>query len=396
MASSFVPPPSRKGRGATANVESRFSEFRRESDETRYESDAAQECEVKFVTQVALENARTIISRNQSADIPFDRSINPYRGCEHGCTYCFARPTHAYLGLSPGLDFETRLYAKHNAAERLDAELRKRGYRPALLALGANTDPYQPIEREYRITRSVLEVLERFGHPVGITTKSALVTRDIDILSRMAKRGLARVFISVGTLDADIARKMEPRANTPARRIEAIRKLTEAGVPTGVIVAPIVPALTDFDIERVLKTASEAGATYAGYVMLRLPREVHDVFVTWLETHYPLRARHVMSLIEQVRDGKHNSAEFGTRMRGTGLHAELIRQRFHLAARKLGLNQARPPLRTDQFNVPEPETPATANERNIETKPRQRQQSATSAQDYDDLAGHANPQMPLF
>ncbi|UVA81229.1 PA0069 family radical SAM protein [Pandoraea commovens] len=372
MASSFAPPPSRKGRGATANLESRFSAFRRESDETRHESDAAQECEVKFVTQVALENARTIMSRNTSADIPFDRSINPYRGCEHGCTYCFARPTHAYLGLSPGLDFETRLYAKHNAAERLDAELRKRGYQPALLALGANTDPYQPIEREYGITRSVLEVLERFGHPVGITTKSALVTRDIDILSRMAARGLARVFISVGTLDADIARKMEPRANTPSRRIDAIRKLTDAGIPTGVIVAPIVPALTDFDIERVLTTAAEAGATYAAYVMLRLPREVHDVFVEWLETNYPLRARHVMSLIEQVRDGKHNSSEFGTRMKGTGLHAELIRQRFHLAARKLGLNQARPPLRNDQFCVPE--------------LPPQNSGPATAA----------DPQMPLF
>ncbi|SNU86202.1 PA0069 family radical SAM protein [Pandoraea sputorum] len=392
MASSFAPPPSRKGRGATANLESRFSAFRREIDETRHESDAAQECEVKFVTQVALENARTIISRNTSADIPFDRSINPYRGCEHGCTYCFARPTHAYLGLSPGLDFETRLYAKHNAAERLDAELRKRGYQPALLALGANTDPYQPIEREYGITRSVLEVLERFGHPVGITTKSALVTRDIDILSRMAARGLARVFISVGTLDADIARKMEPRANTPSRRIDAIRKLTDAGIPTGVIVAPIVPALTDFDIERVLTTAAEAGATYAAYVMLRLPREVHDVFVEWLEANYPLRARHVMSLIEQVRDGKHNSSEFGTRMKGTGLHAELIRQRFHLAARKLGLNQARPPLRNDQFCVPE--LPPQASDRNGPNSghhARPDRQTANSGP-----ATAADPQMHLF
>lgn len=378
MASSFAPPPSRKGRGATANLESRFSAWHRESDESRHESDAAQETEVKFVTQVALETARTIISRNQSTDIPFDRSINPYRGCEHGCTYCFARPTHAYLGLSPGLDFETRLYAKHNAAERLDAELRKRGYTPAMLALGANTDPYQPIEREYRITRSVLEVLERFGHPVGITTKSALVTRDIDILSRMAERGLARVFMSIGTLDAEIARRMEPRANTPTRRMDAVRKLTEAGIPTGVIVAPIVPALTDFDIENVLTQAAAAGATYAGYVMLRLPREVHDVFVEWLEEHYPLRARHVMSLIEQVRDGKHNSSEFGTRMRGTGLHAELIRQRFHLAARKLGLNQARPPLRCDQFRVP----PLAGDEAAASTTP--------------NVSEKFDPQLPLF
>ncbi|VVE01138.1 DNA repair photolyase [Pandoraea iniqua] len=394
MASSFAPPPARRGRGAVANLESRFSEFRREVDETRHESDMAHETEVKFVTQVALETARTIISRNTSSDIPFDRSINPYRGCEHGCTYCFARPTHAYLGLSPGLDFETRLYAKTNAAERLDAELRKRGYQPALLALGANTDPYQPIEREYRITRSVLEVLERFGHPVGITTKSALVTRDIDILSRMAQRGLARVFISVGTLDADIARKMEPRANTPPKRIEAIHKLTQAGIPTGVIVAPIVPALTDFDIERVLTTAAEAGATYAGYTMLRLPREVHDVFVEWLEVNYPMRARHVMSLIEQVRDGKHNSAEFGTRMRGTGLHAELIRQRFLLAARKLGLNQARPPLRNDHFKVPDlPEVPGGSANGTAMRQGRSRQTDPATA---DNPNGTVNPQMPLF
>ncbi|GAB3630254.1 DNA repair photolyase [Pandoraea terrae] len=364
MASSFAPPSARKGRGATDNLASRFSAWTRETDETRPESDAAQEHEVHFRTQVIQETARSVITRNQSPDIPFDRSINPYRGCEHGCSYCFARPTHAYLGLSPGLDFETKLYAKHNAAQRLEAELRRPGYRPAMLALGTSTDPYQPIEREQGITRQILEVLEQFGHPVGITTKSSLVTRDIDILSRMAERGLVRVFMSIGTLDAEIARRMEPRANTPARRMEAVRRLTTAGVPTGVIVAPIVPALTDFDIERVLSTAAEAGATYAGYVMLRLPLEVHDIFVAWLEEHYPLRARHVLSLIEQVRDGRHNSAAFGERMRGTGKHAELVRQRFHLACRKLGFDQARAPLRTDLFRVPQlqaaPAAPAEA------------------------------------
>lgn len=359
MTSSFVPPQARKGRGATDNQVSRFSEWQRESDETRHASDEAQAHEVVFRTQVTQETARSVITRNTSIDIPFDRSLNPYRGCEHGCSYCFARPTHTYLGLSAGLDFETRLYAKHNAAERLEAELRRPAYRPAMLALGTATDPYQPIEREYGITRQVLEVLERFHHPVGITTKSALVTRDIDILSRMATRGLVRVFMSIGTLDADIARHMEPRANTPARRIAAIRRLADAGVPVGVIVAPIVPALTDFDIEHVLSAAAEAGASSAHYVMLRLPLEVHDIFVAWLETHYPGRARHVMSLIEQMRDGKHNSSAFGTRMRGTGKYADLIRQRFHLAARKLGFDKATAPLRTDLFTVP-PKAPTVA------------------------------------
>ncbi|MGI4812627.1 MAG: PA0069 family radical SAM protein [Janthinobacterium lividum] len=353
MASSYAPSDARRGRGAVSNEETRFSALRREHDVERGEAEAAHEHVVHFRTEVSSERARRIISRNQSPDVLFDQSINPYRGCEHGCIYCFARPTHAYLGLSPGLDFETKISAKDNAPEVLESELRRAGYKPSLIALGANTDPYQPIERERGITRRVLEVLERFGHPVGITTKSALVVRDIDILERMARRDLARVYISVATLDAGIARQVEPRANTPARRIEAIRRLSAAGVPVGVIVAPIIPALTDFDIENVLTSAAEAGAQYAGYVMLRLPLEVRDLFVEWLEERYPLRARHVMSLVEQMRDGRHNSARFGERMRGTGKFAELIAQRFGLAARKLSLDRERRPLRTDLFRVPQ-------------------------------------------
>jgi DNA repair photolyase len=341
-----------KGRGANLNERQRFESWQRESDATRDEADAAHESVVTFRTTVTEQHARSIISRNVSPDVGFDRSINPYQGCEHGCVYCFARPTHAYLGLSPGLDFETQLFAKVNAAELLRDVLSKKGYQPAVMALGANTDPYQPIERDHKITRAVLEVLEAFQHPVGITTKSASVVRDIDILERMAKKDLVRVYLSVATLDRDVARLLEPRASTPSRRIEAIRALTAAGVPTGVLVAPIVPALTDFDIENVLKTASEAGAQSAGYVMLRLPLEVRDLFVTWLETHFPMRARHVMSLIEQVRDGKHYDATFGQRMRGTGNFATLVAQRFQIACRRYEMNQARRPLRTDLFSVP--------------------------------------------
>lgn len=349
-----------KGRGANLNQRVRFEAWQRESDENRAEADAVHETVVRFQTTVTRQNARSIISRNASPDVGFDRSINPYQGCEHGCVYCFARPSHAYLGLSPGLDFETQLFAKANAADLLRAELSKRGYQPALIALGANTDPYQPIERELRITRQVLEVLDAFNHPVGITTKSATVVQDIDILERMAARNLVRVFMSVGTLDRDIARRLEPRANTPMRRIEAVRALSAVGVPVGVLVAPIIPALTDHDIENVLKTASEAGAVSAGYVMLRLPLEVRDLFVSWLEAHYPMRARHVMSLVEQVRDGKHYDATFGQRMRGTGKHATLIAQRFEIACRRFGLNRERHPLRTDLFSVPEALRPKTA------------------------------------
>lgn len=339
-----------RGRGALSNVESRFDSWSREADEEGLASaNEAHGERPPPKTTVTLEQAKSIISRNESPDVPFDQSINVYRGCEHGCSYCFARPTHAYLGLSPGLDFETQLFAKPNAAELLRRELSKKSYVPSVIALGTNTDPYQPIEREYRLTRSILEVLAEFNHPVAITTKSALVTRDADILAPMAENGLARVYISIATLDADVARRLEPRANTPAKRLEGIKRLAEQGIPTGVLVAPVIPALTDFDIENVLKTASEAGAESAAYVMLRLPLEVRDIFVQWLEQHYPSRRRHVMSLIEQIREGRHNDSEFGQRMRGTGIFAELTRRRFEHACRRLGLNQNKRPLRVDLF-----------------------------------------------
>jgi len=368
MSQSDVPRTPVKGRGANLNERVRFEAWDREVDATRGEADAAHESVVRFYTTVTPQNARTIISRNASPDISFDRSINPYQGCEHGCIYCFARPSHAYLGLSAGLDFETKLFAKTNAAALLRTALSKPGYQPASIALGANTDPYQPIEKTHTITRSVLEVLEAFNHPVGITTKSALVVRDIDILSRMAAKGLVRVFMSIGTLDREVARTLEPRASTPSRRMDALRTLSAAGIPTGVVVAPIIPALTDRDIEQVVRLASEAGADFAGYVMLRLPLEVRDLFVAWLEAHYPMRARHVMSLVEQVRDGKHNDATFGQRMRGTGHHATLIAQRMTLACQRFHMNRERKPLRTDLFAVP-PEYAAANNARKLGISP---------------------------
>ncbi|AVA32874.1 DNA repair photolyase [Cupriavidus metallidurans] len=353
-----LPDGFRKGRGALSNTESRFDSLSREADAAMLADLEALHGESPAPrTTIAIEPARTIISRNQSPDVPFDQSINMYRGCEHGCSYCFARPNHAYLGLSPGLDFETKLFAKPNAATLLEQELRKKHYKPSVIALGTNTDPYQPIERKFQLTRGILEVLERFQHPVAITTKSFLVTRDIDILARMARNGLARVFMSVTTLDADIARKMEPRASTPSKRIEGIRLLAEAGVPAGVLFAPVIPALTDYDLENVLKACSEVGATSAGFVMLRLPLEVHGIFIEWLEEHFPGRKQHVLSIIENMRNGKHNDATFTSRMRGTGIFAELVRKRFEIACRRLGLNQERHPLRTDLFRVPPEDSP---------------------------------------
>ena len=300
-----------------------------------------------------VEHARSIISRNQSPDIPFDRSVNPYRGCEHGCVYCYARPTHAYLGLSPGIDFETRLYAKTNAAQQLDAELRKPGYRAAVLALGANTDPYQPIEERQRITRGVLETLAAFRHPVTITTKSALVLRDIDLLQDMARQNLGRVQFSVATLDRSIARTLEPRASTPARRLEALRALAQAGVPTGVIVAPLIPALTDPDLENVLEAAAAAGARHAAFNVLRLPLEVSELFKEWLRAFAPLRAERIMSLVRQMRDGADYRADFATRMTGTGIYARLLHQRFTLACRRLDLAHGRETLDATRFRVPQ-------------------------------------------
>ncbi len=341
-----------KGRGSGSNTHSRYDQWTREADLDEYDRDLDRLGAPPVRTTVTELPARSIISRNDSPDIPFDRSLNPYAGCEHGCIYCYARPTHARLGLSPGLDFETRIFAKPNAAELLRAELSRPGYTPALIALGANTDPYQPAERRFEISRSLLQVLSDFNHPVGITTKSALVTRDIDILATMAARNLVRVFISIGTLDPDLARILDPRAPAPALRIAAVRRLADAGIPTGVIESPIIPAINDHEIEAVLAAAAAAGAVSANYVMLRLPLEVRDLFVQWLEHHFPLRAAHVMSLVRQMRDGRDNDSTFGARMRGSGHHVELIAQRFRLAARRLGLNETRIALDTSRFKVP--------------------------------------------
>jgi DNA repair photolyase len=348
-----------KGRASVSNHESRFIRLRHEPDEAVAEPDPA-DAPAAPATEVRIEIARSIISSNRSPDVPFDRSINPYRGCEHGCVYCYARPSHTYLGLSAGLDFETKIFAKTNAAELLRKELGRADQVRSMIALGANTDPYQPAERRLRITRSVLQVLSEFENPFTITTKSALVTRDIDLLAPMAAKGLVKVLVSVGTLDAGIARTMEPRANSPQRRIQAIAQLNQVGIPAGVIVAPIVPALTDPDLERVLTAAADAGARFASYVVLRLPMEVSDLFVEWLQTHYPLRAAHVMSLIRQMRDGRNNDSTFGLRMSGTGTLADLIRRRFDVACKRLGLNTERVEQREQAARVPAP-APAPPN-----------------------------------
>ncbi|MBX3576056.1 MAG: PA0069 family radical SAM protein [Rhizobiaceae bacterium] len=341
-----VRPERNRGRSAGINPSGRFEPLTRHVFDDGWDS---LEDLPPFKTEVQVEKPRTIITRNESPDISFDRSINPYRGCEHGCVYCFARPTHAYMGLSPGLDFEAKLFAKLDAAKLLDKELSKKGYKPRTIAIGTNTDPYQPIEKQYRIMREILEVLESRRHPVGIVTKSALVTRDIDILSRMAEQGLAKVALSVTTLDRTIARTMEPRASTPSKRLEAIRQLTEAGIPTSVMVAPIVPGLTDPEIERILDAARAAGAREAGYVILRLPLEVSPIFKDWLLRHYPDRYRHVMSLVRSMRGGKDYDSEWSKRMSGTGPYAWQIGRRFELAAQRLGLNLERRSLRTDLF-----------------------------------------------
>ncbi|MCW5626002.1 MAG: PA0069 family radical SAM protein [Burkholderiales bacterium] len=346
-----------KGRGATINPEGRFETVRRETvDDGWSPDDASEDPPQRLRTHVTIETARSILSRNDSPDVPFTYSINPYRGCEHGCIYCFARPTHAYLELSPGIDFETRLFAKVNAAALLRRELARPGHKVESIALGANTDPYQPIEREYRITRQVLEVLEACRHPVGIVTKNALVLRDLDLLTAMAQRRLVRVFISITTLDHDIARRMEPRASSPARRLEALQALSAAGVPCGVMVAPVIPFLTDDGLERVLDAAVAAGASTAGYVLLRLPYEIKDLFKDWLAHHYPLKAGHVMSRVRQMRDGKEYDAAFGSRMRGHGMFADLLEQRFEQACRRLGLDrERRSGLDVTQFRPPSPE-----------------------------------------
>jgi DNA repair photolyase len=303
-------------------------------------------------TEVIHDATRSIIARNKSPDISFDQSINPYRGCEHGCIYCFARPTHAYLGLSPGVDFESRLFAKPNAAELLAKELSAPGYVPRVIAMGTNTDPYQPLEKKMRLTRSILEVLRDFRHPVAIVTKSPLILRDLDILSEMAAMGLAKAALSITTLDRKLARAMEPRAGTPARRLQAIRGLAQAGVPAGVMFAPAIPALNDHEMEAVLAAAKESGARSAGYVLLRLPLEIKDLFREWLEAQVPGRAKHVMALVRSMRGGKDYDSQWNTRMRGTGPYAEMMSNRFRMAVKKLGLNQPSKPLSNTIFRRP--------------------------------------------
>lgn len=349
----------RKGRGAGVNPEGRFEQIGREAFDDGWSSDqnaVASDEKRALKTVVTDERAKSILSRNDSPDIPFSQSINPYQGCEHGCIYCYARPAHAYRNLSPGIDFETRIFAKVNAAELLRRELSKPGYRCELIALGANTDPYQPAERGRRITRGILEVCAEFNQPVGIVTKNALVERDIDILAPMAKKGLAEVFVSVTTLDHELARRMEPRCTAPARRLQAVRALAEAGIPAGVMMAPVVPFLNDHEIEAIVEAAAAHGAQRAAYILMRLPHEVKTLFRDWLQRHYPLKAAHVMSRVQAMRGGRDNDPEFGSRMRGTGEFAGLLKQRFNVACRKAGLNQARrgegSRRDTTQFRVP--------------------------------------------
>jgi len=347
-----------KLRGALSSIQGRFETAKREPFDdgwTREDEPAA-----PLETQVTEERARSIIARNDSPDVPFEQSINPYRGCEHGCVYCYARPSHAYLELSPGLDFETKLFAKPNAAELLREELAKPGYRVSPIALGTNTDCYQPIERKYRITRNILEVLAECDHPLTIVTKSALVERDLDLLGPMARKNLVKVFVSIGALDRGLARKLEPRAASPQRQLDTVKALSRAGVPCGVMVAALIPALNDRTLEQVLEAAAAAGATMAGYTILRLPNELKGLFKEWLAAHYPERAGHVMSIVRQMRGGRENDPNFGTRMTGTGNYAELIEKRFEIACRRLGLNgeergtAARRSLDCSRFRPPSP------------------------------------------
>jgi DNA repair photolyase len=347
-----------KGRGATFNPENRFRREAREAFDDGWTAPAvagADEDLPPLATVVRVHPARTIIARNDSPDVPFTQSINPYQGCEHGCVYCYARPTHAYLDLSPGLDFETKLFAKPNAAALLRAELAKPGYRCSPIAMGTNTDPYQPIEREWRITRSVLEVLADCDHPVTITTKGVLIERDVDLLAALARKRLAHVCISIAMLDRDLARKLDPRAPAPQRRLRMIATLARAGVPVGVNIAPVIPQLTDRDLEAIVEAAAAAGARHANWIMLRLPLEVAPLFRDWLAEHYPLRAAHVMSVVRQLRGGRDNDPRFGSRMSGRGAYADLVDRRFDIACKRFGLNVGRElELDTTRFRPPLP------------------------------------------
>ncbi|MFI4933756.1 MAG: PA0069 family radical SAM protein [Caulobacterales bacterium] len=345
-----LPSPAPRGRGAQSNATARFESQIREAFDDGWTEDDSQPAPLRTV--IAPERARTIITRNDSPDIGFDRSINPYRGCEHGCIYCYARPAHAYMGLSPGLDFESRIFFKPDAGRLLANELSKPTYRPGVIHVGGHTDPYQPQERRLRVTRQVLEVLFRFNHPFSIITKSALILRDLDLIGPMGAAGLARAAVSVTTLDRQLARAMEPRAATPEKRIAAIRGLAAAGTPVTVMFAPVIPGLNDHELEAVLERAAEAGAAGAGYVVLRLPREIKDLFAEWLAAARPDRAKRVMSLVRQMRQGRDYDMEWGKRMKGEGPIAELIGVRFNAARRRLGLDRPRPPMDLGQFRVP--------------------------------------------
>lgn len=338
----------KRGRGAVSNRSGRFELTTRSAVDDGWH----REPEDRLATTVMADTAKHVITFNKSPDLGFDRTINPYRGCEHGCIYCYARPTHAYWGFSPGQDFETKLFAKFDAAEVLTRELSAPGYKPDFVLLGANTDAYQPIEREHKITRAILKVLLRFRHPVGTVTKSALVVRDVDLWAELASLNLSHITISITTLDRKLARAMEPRAATPGRRLEAVKALSEAGVPVCVNVAPIIPGLTDHEIEPILEAAAEAGAKEAAYSLLRLPLEIKDLFREWLAEHYPDRADRVECLVRQTRGGALYKSGFGERMKGTGPYADLICQRFRLAAQRYGLDRRIPGLRTDLFEVP--------------------------------------------
>jgi DNA repair photolyase len=350
MASPAVRPSPARGRGAVSNAVARYDPLKREAFDDGWTTDDPAPAQVR--TELLPNASRTIIAKNDSPDIGFDRSVNPYRGCEHGCVYCYARPAHAYLGLSPGLDFETKLFFKADAAALLEKELSKPGYVCRRIHLGADTDPWQPAERTLGITRAVLEVLDRFEHPVSVITKSALIARDADILGRMAARGLAKAYVSVTTLDRSLARAMEPRAATPAKRLEAMRRLADAGVPVGVGFAPVIPGLNDHELEAVLEAAAEVGASEAMFVTLRLPMEIKDLFREWLAEARPERAARVMSLVRQTRGGKDYDPDWATRMKGSGPVAQLIASRFTVACRRLGLNRRRAELDESRFRAP--------------------------------------------
>ncbi len=342
------PAQRRKSRGALSNAAGRF-DLLRENVDDGWQQELP---DTSIATEIRSELARSLISYNRSPDLPFDRSINPYRGCEHGCIYCFARPSHAYLGLSPGLDFETRLIARSNAAEVLRKELSARSYKVATLAIGTNTDPYQPCERDHQLMRRCLEVLQAFNHPVAIVTKGAMIERDIDILADMATRGLVRVGVSVTTLDADLSRRMEPRVPVPARRLATIRRLSEAGIPVRIMTSPLVPGLTDHELEALLAAGQEAGADAASWIMLRLPREVSELWQDWLQEHEPDRAAKVMARLREMHGGRDYDPRWGHRMRGEGEYADMIARRFRLACKRLGLAERSPPFRTDLFAKP--------------------------------------------